>query len=279
MDDKAFDELLRGWQTGAGSRRRIILALLAGLGVTGSAVQEAATARRCTDGLTRCKVGKKKRCVDLDTDPAHCGACGNTCGSAQACVAGACRDACTPTCDGKVCGDDGCGGSCGQCGGGRRCRDGRCQEPEDDGPINIPTPECVENNDVCSEGDSCCDPLYTCANAFCEQSTTCCGVDGASCSDECDCCGIESSCAEGTCINTGQGCNPEFCPEDYVCGNNFCGQTNDCCGLSGAGCEGDCDCCGEESSCSEGTCFSGGGGAITAKSAKRTKPARRSKRR
>jgi hypothetical protein len=33
---------------------------------------------------------------------------------------------CTPNCDGKQCGSDGCTGSCGDCGGGEYCGDGEC---------------------------------------------------------------------------------------------------------------------------------------------------------
>ena len=36
-------------------------------------------------------------------------------------------EACAPSCDGKVCGEDGCGGSCGECGAGLRCAQGACE--------------------------------------------------------------------------------------------------------------------------------------------------------
>jgi hypothetical protein len=42
------------------------------------------------------------------------------------CSAGACL-ACTPSCSGKECGDNGCGGVCGSCGSGEVCGDGTCQ--------------------------------------------------------------------------------------------------------------------------------------------------------
>ena len=34
---------------------------------------------------------------------------------------------CTPSCEGKACGDDGCGGTCGQCPDGSECKDGQCK--------------------------------------------------------------------------------------------------------------------------------------------------------
>ena len=35
-------------------------------------------------------------------------------------------DVCVPNCDGRLCGDDGCGNSCGQCATGQECEDGTC---------------------------------------------------------------------------------------------------------------------------------------------------------
>jgi MYXO-CTERM domain-containing protein len=37
--------------------------------------------------------------------------------------------ACTPQCQGKMCGDDGCGGSCGNCMGGQVCQGNQCVSP------------------------------------------------------------------------------------------------------------------------------------------------------
>ncbi len=52
-------------------------------------------------------------------------ACGDACCAAgEVCAAGAC---CLPTCSGRVCGGDGCGGSCGGCDAGLVCKaDGQC---------------------------------------------------------------------------------------------------------------------------------------------------------
>ncbi|MDP6945737.1 MAG: hypothetical protein QF464_16420, partial [Myxococcota bacterium] len=56
------------------------------------------------------------------------GSCG-TCGEDELCNAsGDCIDKiCTPSCDGRVCGDDGCGGSCGDCGPGLLCMGDSCR--------------------------------------------------------------------------------------------------------------------------------------------------------
>ena len=52
--------------------------------------------------------------------------CGGSCGECpdeESCQEGVCA-VCTPNCDGKVCGDDGCGGSCGSCEEGLNCIEG-----------------------------------------------------------------------------------------------------------------------------------------------------------
>jgi len=44
----------------------------------------------CNPGETCC--GNGDLCVDLATSAAHCGACGNACGSAQSCISGVCSN-------------------------------------------------------------------------------------------------------------------------------------------------------------------------------------------
>lgn len=73
-------------------------------------------------------------------DGKECGinGCGGTCGTCDAaqteCVSGGC--VCTPSCDGKSCGEDGCGGVCGSCAEGEECvSDGSCVVP---GVCNAP---------------------------------------------------------------------------------------------------------------------------------------------
>ena len=46
---------------------------------------------------------------------------------------------CSPSCEGKVCGDDGCGGSCGSCSGHTLCVEfgGACQAPEGEGAYRV----------------------------------------------------------------------------------------------------------------------------------------------
>jgi hypothetical protein len=55
------------------------------------------------------------------------GSCGECQGCGEACVEGQCLVA---SCLGRECGDDGCGGSCGQCGAGQVCQEGACCTPD-----------------------------------------------------------------------------------------------------------------------------------------------------
>ncbi len=60
---------------------------------------------------------------------------------------------CTPTCDGRSCGDDGCGDVCGTCGAGESCEGGQCVEPPAP-PIGCgseaePNDTRAQSNDLC----------------------------------------------------------------------------------------------------------------------------------
>ena len=50
-----------------------------------------------------------------------------------------CEGYCMGDCEGKVCGDDGCGGSCGLCEAGLACDDGQCAEAPDDPDVQEET--------------------------------------------------------------------------------------------------------------------------------------------
>jgi len=83
----------------------------------------------CASGLVQCD----GRCVDLQSDPAHCGDCGNVCPGGLVCSLGACSDACG---DGLTNCDSSCvelttnSAHCGSCGHlcqpGQACEAGRC---------------------------------------------------------------------------------------------------------------------------------------------------------
>lgn len=113
------------------------------------------------------------------------GSCGD-CPAGEACAedVGQCIPAeCVPACAGLACGSDGCGGSCGDCAAGERCEAGAC------------VPEA-------------CLPA-------CEGKV--CGADG--CGATCGACAAGESCAGGAC--TPDGCVPAC--EGKVCGDDGCG--------------------------------------------------------
>ena len=175
---------------------------------------------------------------------------------------------CEPDCEGKDCGDDGCGGSCGECTGNQSlCVQGDC--------ICVPDCEGKEcGDDGCGSGcDECPGELDVCVGGTCVCQPDCegrvCGDDG--CEGSCGECGGEQSiCLEGECICLpdcdgklcgGDGCagNCGFCLDEYEkCLEGVCYCIPDCqdkeCG--DGGCDTLCGVCtGMGESCVEGQCF------------------------
>jgi len=155
--------------------------------------------------------------------------------------------ACVPSCEGKVCGDDGCGGTCGPNGGA--CTSGECNalgrcvpagwtcadfaygegascdcgcgvhDPDCDLDPAPPTFGCV-GTQACDDGDCvACEPQ-------CGAGVEC-GPDG--CGGSCGRCWDPEKpmCVEGTCTDK---CEPQ-CP-GYECGPDGCGGV---CGVCAAG--------------------------------------------
>ena len=165
--------------------------------------------------------------------------CGGSCGECEwheSCESGLCiAQGCSPDCAGQDCGSDGCGGSCGDCGTDESCNGGNCIP-------NDCTPDCNERE---------------------------CGSDG--CGGSCGDCLDDETCDEGSCV-------PSACPPDCLgreCGSDGCGgscgtcSTGQQCGASGqcacapscAGkecgsnnCGGSCGSCGAGESCVGGKC-------------------------
>lgn len=135
-------------------------------------------------------------------------ACGGSCcqGAANQCnPQGAC---CAPNCNGRECGDDGCGagGTCGSCPTGQTC--------------NATTGQCVITcgPQNCSSG--CCD-----ANGKCKDGTSAqaCGAGGSACVA----CPSEQTCLAGACQNKAGTCTGSV----KTCGQNThspCNNTNAC---------------------------------------------------
>ncbi len=192
-------------------------------------------ATECNACQDACQAGQKGCSVNLT----HSTTCGQgdadsykepvftACGAGETCnpATGACAAECLPACEGKSCGDDGCGGSCGSCDAGLTCKDGLCKEP----PLAALGEPCN------SAGD--------CASKMCVA-----GPDGKVCSKGCT---GDAGCPGGfvceevtvngvpmmACLPTGE-CVPDCVGK--VCGGN--------------GCEGSCGECDPGFSCTAGAC-------------------------
>lgn len=149
---------------------------------------------------------------------------------------GACKNQCAPSCADKECGNDGCGGSCGQCQVGFQCAGGHCTKDC--------TPDCQFKqcgNDGCDGSCGTCEVGFTCSNGHCikDCSPACagneCGGDG--CGGQCGTCQPGFSCKAGKC--------------EKDCISNCTGKE---CG--GDGCGGSCGNCGPGASCKSGKCES-----------------------
>jgi hypothetical protein len=87
------------------------------------------------------------------------------------------RSHCTPQCDGKTCGPNGCGGTCGTCDADRACQAGTC--------------ECIAGHAACV--DICCGECQVCDSDICIMEP---GSD-------------DQPCGGGTCY--GGACCPPSC--------------------------------------------------------------------
>ena len=132
-------------------------------------------------------------CVDLQTDPSHCGACGHACLTGGSCVAGSCVCAAGLTICGARCVRPGTDGpECGICRPGLRVCDGRCVNLRSDAQhcgacfarCRFEVESCIDGVCVCSEtmlpscGGRCIDTRMSDAN---------CGACGRVCAADLRC--------------------------------------------------------------------------------------------
>lgn len=133
---------------------------------------------------------------------------------------------CTPACDGLICGDDGCGGTCGECATGEVCNSGICAP----GTCGNGT---LDDGETCDEsaGRACpteagCEPLDGCfSSAYSGSPQTCDAVCETTqiemCVDGDGCCpvtcqpGNDRDCVPDTCgngvVDPGENCDgPDF---------------------------------------------------------------------
>ena len=202
MDGTRFDSLTRSL-TDARSRRGVLSSLLVGtLGLVGWFDSQEAAAKNCKQIKDK---KKRKKCLKkgqgapsqaLDASPS-----GDPAPPPPPPPPGPC----IPACAGKVCGADGCGGSCGiACTGGKICPNGVCV--------------CPSGTEECGGG---CVPLCaatemrTAACGCCRLTGQSCGADGC-CSGICkeqlgpDVC-IDCLPAGAICEGVGPCCPPYAC--------------------------------------------------------------------
>jgi hypothetical protein len=250
---------------------------------------ECVDGQSCTDGVCGISTGS---CAD------KCGAVGGSCDCDAECVYRdtCCSDICSecpatnvpgcciPYCTGKVCGIDGCGGSCGGCPGQVVCSSaGRCFG-EGDCCGNNGTPGCSDEtvqDCVCVSGGGpdlgCCQNTVNwdgqCAtnattncNLTCGCTSNCngkvCGADG--CGGSCGDCPGGQSCNNGTCEAAGSECTmaANCSPLEVDCVEGRCIGTGDCCSNNGTpGCTNeavqDCVCAIDEGCCQNAVTWDG----------------------
>jgi hypothetical protein len=178
----SFDELAKGFATGAVSRRKALRWIGGALvGAVLASVPGVAWADvRCPEGQTRCGL----RCVNVRTNERHCGSCFNRCRSTQTCCKGRCvnlqtnerhcgsclnRCAEGEECVGGVCqcpsGTTLCGGNCiPNCPSGQTLNTSTCQCVQTCPPDCPPGQACVDGQcAICPIGQyrTCCSCLYT----------------------------------------------------------------------------------------------------------------------
>ncbi len=157
-------------------------------------------------------------CTGPEGQPLLCGddGCGGTCGECNVnaiCTQGSC---CFPNCYSpvKVCGSDGCGGSCGSCGPQQVCTGFyQCCSPLCEGKECGPD-TCGGVCGSCSKGFKCNDSLGLCQVCTPQCAGKQCGDDG--CGDVC------GQCQEGAlCLENGSCCAPQC--DGKTCGGDGCG--------------------------------------------------------
>lgn len=193
------------------------------------------TVATCPVGTTRCNGNVVETCTGIAWQGVA------TCSGGDTCIDGACEPpVCEPQCSGKVCGPDGCGGTCGTCEAGAPCVAGQCEGP-------ICTPSCGEcGPDGC--GGSCgnCPGGWNCVTGACVEQTCTPDCAGKNCGDDgcggvCGTCTSAQTCVAGTCTDPAGACGgltfegccttagvTQWCENDAV-------QQADCAG-SGAVC-------------------------------------------
>ena len=129
----------------------------------GGSCGECSSGMVCQENLCMCSSHDAVACCSEQSSVCWYDSCGNVEEKITECPFG-CEDGectqCVPDCEGKECGNDGCGGTCGTCYDGQTCVAGECVEP-------------VQIGDPCSEN-------MECPSGFCVHSS-----EGKVCTQAC----------------------------------------------------------------------------------------------
>lgn len=144
---------------------------------------------------------------------------------------GVCVGSCVPACDGKACGDDGCGGTCGECDDGFGCgTDFNCHPTTCEGSCGDQSlggcwcdEECATYGDCCTDVCTFCGDLSHCGTCVPDCGGKECGDDG--CGGSCGTCAVGAWCDNnGLCQTQG---GPQTCEEIDSC-IGTCGDDQTC---------------------------------------------------
>jgi hypothetical protein len=220
MDGSHFDGLTRSL-TLTGSRRRAVATLLGGTlaGSLGSSPVDEAIAKK-KKPCPACKKRKKRKCKGNQPF-------GTLCAGGRCDGAGNCKP-CVPNCNGRTCGDNGCGGSCGSCSPCQTCTAGTCVTSANNTPCaggfcqSGVCQICDQGGQFCCQGDKCSGGLECMFNSRCGS---CGGVNELCCDDlRCDS-GLECGPAM-VCIRCGFATEPccpgSRCNVGLECRNSVC---------------------------------------------------------
>ena len=182
--------------------------------------------------------GDNKKEVEKCSELNLTGACSDN----KTCIDGVCEDkkvVCVSNCLDKVCGDDGCGESCGTCSETETCTElGVCKEAScipDCSNRTCGDDACGESCGTCPENEICTE-LGVCKEASCipDCSNKTCGDDA--CGNSCGVCDLKEVCSDlGTCeeIIDGQlggGCeNQADCVDNSLCAGGTVSTCNELC--------------------------------------------------
>lgn len=129
---------------------------------------------------------------------------------------------CVPSCTGKVCGDNGCGGSCGTCQSGYTCSNGQCVSGADCSTYSGTSGRC----DSYTITDKKCigTHVYICSDY---------GTAGKCWTDMADCSLSNKTCSGGQCISGGCADVGQDCVSTSCCSRLTCDSNKICTGGGG----------------------------------------------